>query len=337
MKINFSVLREKRESGFFVLDVFMVILVLINLLWISLDWFFMSKTLQSFLAEYASVFFQFYKENIHEDFMLFDAFFVTIFITEFVVRWAVAIKRKTYPSWFIFPFIHWYDVLGCIPLGTFRFLRLFRLISMTIRLQKLGVIDITGFYLWKLFKKYYEILVEEVSDRVVVNVISGMQEEIKLGSPVAGKIIREVIYPHKKDLAEWVSHRIKNTAGHHYSLYRTDIKKYIEQHVEEAVNKNKEMKELSAIPVIGTTIKNSVQSAVADITFNVIDSMLTDLTAGNDNKIIEEVTDISLEAFLIREEDEKLNRIITQISVQSLEAIKDQVKVQQWKEKDLQS
>ena len=53
----------------------------------------------------------------------------------------MAIRKQTYPRWYFYPFLHWYDLLGCIPIGSFRMLRLLRLISLTIRLQKMGIID----------------------------------------------------------------------------------------------------------------------------------------------------------------------------------------------------
>src|SRR5690606_42147929 len=49
--------------------------------------------------------------------------FVSVYLTEFSIRWLVAIARRTHERWFYFPFVHWYDLLGCIPVGSFRWLQ----------------------------------------------------------------------------------------------------------------------------------------------------------------------------------------------------------------------
>ncbi len=90
-----------------------------------------------------------------------------------MIRWAVAIARGTYHRWFFYPFVHWYDLLGCIPVGSFRWLRILRVVSLMFRLQKMGVVDFRDTYIGRSVIKYYRILVEEVSDRVVINVLEG--------------------------------------------------------------------------------------------------------------------------------------------------------------------
>ena len=66
--------------------------------------------------------------EVHENFALYDLAFIAVFLSEFCIRWVAAIIRQTYMRWYFFPFIHWYDLIGCIPLGgarIFRFLRIF--------------------------------------------------------------------------------------------------------------------------------------------------------------------------------------------------------------------
>ncbi|MEZ5021997.1 MAG: hypothetical protein R2728_01825 [Chitinophagales bacterium] len=80
-------------------------------------------------------------------FLYYDLVFVGIFVLELSVRWTIAIFRNTYAKWFFYPFIHWYDVLGCIPLSSFRALRLLRVFSMFYRLNRLGIIDMRSTYI----------------------------------------------------------------------------------------------------------------------------------------------------------------------------------------------
>ncbi|MBN4051382.1 ion transporter [bacterium AH-315-M05] len=336
MKSRYNKIRKTREFLFFITDLFMVGLVIINLIWMSVDWFFTSPLVKDILNQYVPFFFHFYNDYVHGNFLLFDAIFVSIFITELIIQWAIAIKRKTYHKWFFYPFIHWYDVLGCIPLGSFRFLRLLRVISMTYRLQKLGVINLKKTYLYKLFKKYYDILVEEVSDRVVVNILEGIQDEVQRGGPITDKMITEVIKPHKASLVEWLSQRIRRVTEHNYGLHKDDIKQYLNNLVKESIEKNDEMKRIEKIPFVGSSITTSLEKAISDITYNAINSAVEDLISDHNNKVIEDITDIAFEMVFMEEKDEKINEIVRDIALQSLELVKEQVKIQQWKIKELE-
>ena len=336
MKLNFKALAKSDQTGFFVIDLFMILLVMINLVWMSLDWFFTSQLIKDMVAELTPVFFEFYATHIHPNFLIFDGIFVTIFLFELLVRWALAVKRKTFHKWFFYPFVHWYDVLGCVPLGTFRFLRLLRVFSMAIRLQKLGVVDFKDNFIYEIIKKYYEILVEEVSDRVVVNVLDDIKTEVTTGSPVTDKMMAQVIQPHKKALVEWMANRVKRVTAHHYELHKEEIKAYLERLVKGAVAKNKEMKEVRKIPLVGGTIASSIESAIGDITFSVVNGAIGELASDEDNAIIQEITDIAFDTVMMEDEDKELNRIAVHIAAESIELMKEQVRIQQWKVREEQ-
>ncbi|MDE2421958.1 MAG: hypothetical protein KGO49_12365 [Gammaproteobacteria bacterium] len=63
--------------------------------------------------------------------------FITGFLViEISVRWLIAIIQQRYFRWFFFPFIRWYEVLGCLPI--LRPLRLFRTFIIAYRLYLLG-------------------------------------------------------------------------------------------------------------------------------------------------------------------------------------------------------
>lgn len=318
--------------GFFV-DVVMIFLVLINISWIIFDWHFSFSFVKEFWILVDKDFFDFYNNKVHPYFLLFDAFFVAIFITELLVRWAIAINNKTYGKWFFYPFVHWYDVLGCIPLGTFRFLRILRIVSMTLRLHKLGVINLRNTFLYKQYKKYSEIIVEEISDRVVVNVLSGIQDEVAHGNPIADKMVLEVIMPHKEVLVQWVSHRVSKVTSHQYDMHREELRSYIAQKVSESIRNSQDVGRLQSLPLVGNVILSTLENSISEITFNVIDAMMNDLSSDANSTVISEIADAAFEAILLPEEDRRLNAIAEKIVIDAIEVVKGQVKVQQWKEK----
>ena len=125
--INLSNLqKDKVSTAQVIADIGILILVLINLTFILFNFLFSAELVQGFLKTYLNAFYIFYNTYIFSNFALIDLVFVGIFITDIVVRWAIAIYLNTYHRWFFYPFIHWYDVLGCIPsFRSFRVLRLF--------------------------------------------------------------------------------------------------------------------------------------------------------------------------------------------------------------------
>lgn len=311
-------------------------LLLANLALILFDLLFSSQMVQQLLLQHVPVFHDYYLRNIHRDFFAIDIWFVGIFILELFIRWGLAIKNRTYYKWFFYPFIHWYDVLGCIPVGSFRFLRVLRIISIGMRLQRLKIIDITKTYLYAIFNKYLNILTEEVSDRVVLNVLGGIQDQVSKGNPLVDQIMTQVIEPQKPAIVEWLSHRLQFIVSEAYGNYREDLQSYVELRIQTAVEHNKEIKNISRIPVIGTTLAKNLQKAINDIVYNVIDQSIKDLGSPGNKVIIDDIAHLSLDALAMEEEDRQLDQVARNIVLQSLELIKDQVKVQQWKVKEEQ-
>ena len=328
--MDWSRLRENREMGWFVLDLLMLLLVLLNLTWILFDSLFSARFIQDNLAIYTPGFFNWYLP-IHENFFFYDLCFVVIFVAELFLRWTVAIVSRTYYRWWFYPFIHWYDVLGCLPAGAFRILRIFRVVSILFRLQRNRVIDLTRTYFFKKFQKYYYVAVEEVSDRVVVNVLDGVKEEVGSGSPVAERILKEVILPRRDVLVEWLSDRITSVAERHYEDYKPDLRDYVEQNIKTAVASNKEISTLESLPVVGKTLSTTLERAISDIVFNVINGIVQDVASASHKELMNELSGIMLESVFLTGEDRRLDDLVRDMATDSIDLITEQVKVQQWK------
>src|SRR3546814_5105421 len=58
-----------------------------------------------------------------------------------------------------------HDALPIFPLAGLRWLRVLRVGTLLIRLQRLGLIDMRGWAIYGLFSRYYYLLIEELSDR----------------------------------------------------------------------------------------------------------------------------------------------------------------------------
>jgi len=332
MKINFKNLKQGQSIPLLIIDILMLSLISINLIWMTFDFFFEARIFQSIIENISEIFFIYYRDVIHPDFLLYDSIFVTIFILEILIRWTISIFKKEYSNWVAYPFIHWYDVLGCIPVGGFRVLRLLRIVSIVIRLHKKQIINIKTTWWYKLLNRYYSILVEEVSDRVVVNVINGMQTEIEEGSPISDELIEKVIKPKQEIIVEWIASRVEDASQLYFKRNQKKLQEYIQLAVAEALANNKDIGKLNNVPILGPKVTAAMSSSISDVTFYVLEKMIKDLSAKDNREVMHEMMDMGLELISQKEDDEIFQKATKDIIIDSLELVKEQVNTKRWKE-----
>lgn len=330
---------SNRKFSFYLaifIDIIMMILLIMNLSLIIFDWIFTVEFVNNFLKTYTPDFFDFYYNEIHVNFSDIDLIFVIAFLSEFLLSWILAVVQKVYYKWFFYPFLHWYDLIGCIPVGSLRFLRILRVFSILIRLQNLKIIDLSKTYVFAKLKKYYGIVVEEVSDRVVVNILDGMQEEIHEGGPVVDTIINKVIRPKQDILVEWISRRLEYALDHDVLIRKPELDAYVNDLISDSMSKSKELKTIEQIPMMGKVITGTIEKAVADIINNVIEKAIADMASYKNKEFIKDVTDVILNSIEFKDDESELNEVFKDISVDALEVIKKQVKIQKWKIKEVE-
>ncbi len=325
---NFKNLRKDATNYYLIIDIAMIVLVMVNLGWIIFDWVFTVPWVQMLLNWVYPPFVTFYGENVHENFYNYDLVFVSIFISEFIFGWGVAIYKKDYGSWWHYPFYHWYDLLGCIPIGSFRFLRVLRLISITVRLQRLGIIDLSNTALMLFLKRNYGIFVEEVSDRVVVNVLDGVQEEMQHGSPLQEQLIRDVLQPRHDVLAEELVARLEHSMQRLLVTHNDSVRSYVHRVIQQAMSHNPELRLVGTVPILGGMVNRQLDHAVGDIVANVVEQMVADLSSDTVHTMVENTLEAVLQD-LLQPSGSRLNGLDVVNDV--IELIKQQVQVQRWK------
>ena len=323
---------QTRERVSLIVDVVMVLLIIANLFLIIIDWGFESVVVQRQLQRYAPEVYHWYDRTIHQHFLFYDLAFVVVFVAEILVRWGVAIYRQRYHRWFFYPFVHWYDVLGCIPVSSLRSLRLLRIIAMIPKMQRIGLFDLRNTYPYRKFEKYRDIVLEEISDRVTVRIINGLQTEIRGSEKVSRRIVDEVFAPQREALIQAVTHRMQEATAVAYSSQQDDFQEYLDDVISDAVDKNREISTIASVPGVGGTIAGLLESAISDIVFNVIDRMVADVASLDNDRAIAEVTSISTDALFSPKYDQRLNHLARSLVLQSLDVIKDHVQIRQWRQ-----
>lgn len=313
-----------------VIDISMVILVIINLLWIVFDSLFDFEGVQSLLTwSIGAGFVSWYDEHVHQWFFAYDLCFVAIFLTELLASWAYAVRHKTYSHWMAYPFIHWYDVLGCIPVGSLRALRVLRLIAVLIRLQKMGVINYTQWSIYQLFQSWYNIGLEELSDRIAVKILEGVQKELYEGDQLERKVIEQVVLPRKEMLVDSLSDKMAATTKDIYADAKTDLEKYIKQIVGTAMHENTEIALIEKLPMFGQGIGKLLDHAVTDIVCRSIENAVDNLDRPQFKRIVSEVADALLDT--ASQDDKQPTGVVTDAIADLLEVVKSEIRVQRWK------
>ncbi len=331
LRINRENLKSSHQLIWFIVDFLMLGLLIINLAFIIWDSIYNFVAVQDLLKQYTPDFQRLY-HPVHDRFIFYDMIFVSIFLSEFFLRWGYAVKAKVYDRWYFYPFIHWYDLVGCIPVGSLRFLRVLRVISIIYRLHQYKIIDVTNTRLFRFVNFYYEAFMEELSDRIVLKVLSGVQQEVKRGSPLFDKIQQDILYPRREMLTDWISSRVAEAAQEGYVPNRGALRSYLEDRVDSALKQNLELSRLKFLPVVGPTIQETLEEAVGDIVANVIHQILEDLASASNHAFIEDIVNVFLPSPDQVESDETENEALINLIVEIIDAVKAQVRVKYWRE-----
>lgn len=332
-RVDWSTLKEK--NGFYKLmdDLFMVVVVLLNLCFILFDWQFSFAFFQEFVKDISYDFYVYYSQEVHPNFLLYDFWFVAIFITELLIRWAIAVKDKVYSRWWLYPVANWYDVVGCIPLGVFRWLRVLRIGSMVLRLHRMGVIDLKKTFVFEQIIFLYKRFTNRITDKVLINLVDGIQREVvRESDPKEGSTaISDAVKPDQEQLAEALTKRIQKAAEDNYLQHRETLKEQIETIVRDGFENSKEMKKVEALPVVGRQITETLETTLGDITYELVDSLFTQVISPETGKLMEDSINTTLDAVLSKQEqakdaeEEELNRIIRKTLARMLDRIKNDI------------
>lgn len=325
LKFNRDRLRASHESIWLAIDFMMLGLLILNLAFILFDSLFMTDYFRATLDFISPSIAEFY-QPFHNNFILIDLCFVSVFFTEFCLRWVVSVRRKEYLRWYFFPFIHWYDLVGCIPLGATRIFRFLRIFSILYRLHKYKIVDLTNSKIYQFITFYYDVFIEELSDRIVVKVLSDAQKDLRQGSPLLDEIATKVVATRQDTLSLWIA-SIMTHAGHSIEDEAAGmmIRDHVKSSVSKAVRENSEVSRLKLVPVLGNSIEQTLESAVADIVIQSVIHLLKDMSPQKINYFI-------AHGITASPSDEKtLDKEVLAIVDECIELLKGHVSNQRWK------
>jgi len=324
--------RTLSERRYLLWDLAIVGLVSINLALIVIDMLYSVGFVAEAFGRLWPAGHDWYAATIHAHFMVIDLAFVAVFVLDVLAGWLLAIVQQRYPRWYFYPFARWYDVLGCVPMAGFRFLRVLRVISIAMRLQRLGVIDIRGWRLWRTGAVYYDIIVEEISDRVVIKVLAGAQDELNRGGEnISRQVVRDVIAPRQERLTRAASTQVESAVTSAYQANRDQIQAYVASIVSRSVDENPALKNLERVPMLGRFVSEALDAAIRDTVNHVLDEAVTGLSSHEFDELVANIVE-SVVARLLAEDISEASGEVRDAIVEILELVKRQVAVQRWRE-----
>ncbi|CAN0568265.1 unnamed protein product [Ectocarpus sp. 12 AP-2014] len=311
-------------------DFLILAAVLVNLLLLLFDSLFLLGPINQSIANIAPGFHAFYDEAIHSRFLSIDLVFVGFFIADVLLGWSVAIAERRYHRWFFYPFVHWYDVLGCIPLAGFRWLRILRVFSLINRLHRLGMINVTRWSTYQFAAKYYDILLEELSDRIALRLLGNVQQQIRATDSLTERVVDRVIMPRKVQLIQEITQRLEETVGKSYQRNRSDIMAYINELVSRSLRESPEIQRLRRLPM-GQPAASAMEASLSGIAQRLVDELALSIHSPEFRQLVERTADSGFDTWLTV--DEGSHHVTEQVLFDILEMLKEQINRQRWKDR----
>lgn len=308
-------------------EAFIVLLVCINLSLILFDSLFALQPVSAVLADLAPELHARYQQSVHANFQYIDLGFVAIFVLDVLLGWTVALFERRYARWYYYPFAHWYDVLGCIPLAGLRWLRVLRVGALLIRLQRLGLIDMRGWAIYGLFSRYYYLLIEELSDRVMVRLFGRLQQEIGASDELSRRLLQEVVRPRKQRLLNDISRRLQDMLETGYRDNRGAIEGYVSQLIHQALQDNPEMHNLRRLP-LGNRLASTLDDALSDIAARLLQGAVEGMRGPQFQALAGNLADEFFDAWVYQ--DENTDLALEELLVDVIEVLKQQVLDRRW-------
>ena len=254
-------------------------------------------------------------------FILLDAPFLLLFLLEFLGRWIYTIRKRYIERWWLFPIYNWYDILGLIPFAYFRIFRLVRILSIYIRLHRSELTTVGQDIFSRTFKRYSNILTEELSDRVAVRLLTEIQSEIRGGASL--DIIVQALRENKEPLKEIVIETLQNFSADSPALDET--RRLLEKSLDRAALN------VPSLRFVPDFIKSRL---TREIGLAVFDAMNESMVEAWQNEVgaqlISEAIDFALEEMNHPTTGQKADALYREVAVEVVENLKEAVAVKQW-------
>jgi hypothetical protein len=252
-----------------------------------------------------------------------DLPFLILFWIEFMVRWTLAIRRRTYARWYFFPIFFWYDLLSLIPVTALRPLRLLRIVSIYMRLRQSDLSRVGRDFLSRGVAYISNIITEEVSDRVAVRILDEYREEIVDGTHV--RIARATVEPRRAEIERVLVNQIRAILTDEDTIER--FRQLLRLNLANAVEESESLRALPLPHIVVKPVVSTVGEVLLDTT---LETISTTLDSVDGQEAVRALADSILEALFYGPALAELESLARDISLQVIDHMKEVVAVKKW-------
>lgn len=254
-------------------------------------------------------------------YLMLDAPFLIFFLIEFSVSWFIAIRRKRYLAWFLYPVYHWYDILGLIPIVEFRIFRLIRVYKIFLILKTSRIVPVGDDIISRTLRYYTNIIKEEISDMVTIQILTEAQEEIRTGASM--QILTHALDVHRPEIKQVILKILKESASN--QRLGELIEKLIASFLEKAQS------DFRVLGIFPNSFKQTLSKEISQILYHTLsNSIVSMLNEGAVVVTIENLVDYVLDEFEATAQDEDVNQLNSGITIELLENVKKSVGRKKW-------
>lgn len=316
-------LRRPRRRDLPVLwDGLMVYLALLNVGLIVFDWSYLG--LRPVYLDHLPGLVELYDPWV-DRFWLLDLPFLTFFAGEFFLRWWRATRRGVYRRWFFFPLVYWYDLLGIVPLHQFRFFRLFRVVSIYVRLHRSEASSVGQDPVSRSVAWVADVLAEEISDRVAVRILTMAQREIRSG--VLVEVVRETLLPRRTEVRRQVSDKVVELLGD--QELQDKARDLLELNLTRSID---EATFFRRVPIPDAVLAPLVKGIGEVVYDSIAETLNATLKSPEGQEALEELVDGVMGSFEEELGRGEIEQLLEEAVVDALEEMKRAVRVKRWAE-----
>jgi hypothetical protein len=255
------------------------------------------------------------------NYLMMDAPFLAFFLCEFAISWIISIRKRKYIAWFLYPLYHWYDVLGLLPIVELRLFRLIRIYKISLILKTNRIIPIGDDIISRTLRYYGNIIKEEISDMVTIQILTESQEEIRSGSSL--HILTNAIDAHRTGIKSITIRKLQEIASNER------LGTLVEQTISEIIERSDIAS--SQFPFLPKTWKDNLAKEISSIIYRAISqAVLNSLEEESGRKSIENLVDFIIDEMEATAQDSEVNALNNGITLELLENIKKSVASKKW-------
>ncbi len=261
--------------------------------------------------------------RLADHFWMIDLPFLILFWIEFLVRWAVAMRRRVYAKWFFFPIFNWYDLLGLIPVSYFRIFRLLRAVSMYMRLRRSELTNVGQDIFSRTVAYVSNIITEEVSDRVALRILSELHEEISDGTHT--RIVRSTVEPRLDEIRQVLASQIRTILTDPTTL--ANLRALLQLNLDAAVE---ESAALRAVPMPSVVLRPLVRATGGVILDTALEAISATLDSEEGQRALDEVAASIIDAVAYGPGLTQIEALTKDVTLQVIGHMKEVVTVKKW-------